>query len=86
MWAAFSPFQLSEGAWWAIAVAVMAAAWIIPATINGLAREWRRARESEHLAALKQTMVERGMSADEIERVIKAGNMGKGTADKSTTA
>jgi hypothetical protein len=30
-------------------------------------------RESEHQAALKQSMIERGMSADEIERVMNAG-------------
>jgi hypothetical protein len=34
---------------------------------------WRKVRVSEHLAALKQTMIERGLSADEIERVINAG-------------
>ena len=34
---------------------------------------WRKVRVSEHLAALKQTMIERGMSADEMERVINAG-------------
>jgi hypothetical protein len=34
---------------------------------------WRKIRVSEHLAALKQTMIERGMSADEIERIIRAG-------------
>jgi hypothetical protein len=38
-----------------------------------VARHWRKVRENEQLAALKQSMVERGMSAEEIERVINAG-------------
>jgi hypothetical protein len=38
-----------------------------------IARNWQKVRVSEHLAALKQSMIERGMSADEIERVINAG-------------
>jgi hypothetical protein len=85
MWAA-EGFHLSEGGWFWIAVAVIAAGWIIPTTINGVAREWRRSRESEHLAALKQTMIERGMSADEIERVLNAGKAGKSGEDKSSSA
>jgi hypothetical protein len=38
-----------------------------------IARNWHKVRASEHLAALKQAMVERGMSAEDIERVINAG-------------
>jgi hypothetical protein len=38
-----------------------------------LANNWRKVRESEHAAALKQSMIERGMSAEEIERVLNAG-------------
>ena len=38
-----------------------------------IASNWRKARQSEQLAVLKQSMIERGMSAEEIERVINAG-------------
>jgi hypothetical protein len=38
---------------------------------------WRKVRVSEHLSALKQSMIERGMSADEIERIINAGQPSK---------
>jgi hypothetical protein len=40
--------------------------------ISSLAKHWRKVRESEHLAALKQSLVERGMSVEEIERVVRA--------------
>ena len=46
--------------------------WVIVAVIGIVAKAWRRTRESEHLAALKQSMIERGMSAEDIERVIRA--------------
>jgi hypothetical protein len=45
----------------------------IAGIVYKLSRDWRRVHESEHLAALKQSMIERGMSADEIERVLNAG-------------
>jgi hypothetical protein len=38
-----------------------------------LAVNWRKARESEHLAALKQSLADKGMSADDIERIMRAG-------------
>jgi hypothetical protein len=47
--------------------------WIIVAIISSLAKNWRRAHEVETTAALKQSMIERGMSVDEIERVLRAG-------------
>jgi hypothetical protein len=47
--------------------------WIIPVVVLTLATTWRKARESAHLAALKQTMLEKGMSVEEIERVLRAG-------------
>jgi hypothetical protein len=40
--------------------------------INSLAKHWRKVRESAHLTALKQSLVERGMSVEEIERVVRA--------------
>lgn len=39
-----------------------------------VAHQWRRQREAAYNARLKQMMIERGMSVDEIERVIRAGN------------
>jgi hypothetical protein len=47
--------------------------WIIVVVVASIAKNWRKVHESEHLAALKQSMIERGMSADEIERVLRAG-------------
>lgn len=35
--------------------------------------QWRRAREAAYNARLKQLMIEQGMSADEIVRVVEAG-------------
>lgn len=46
--------------------------WVIVAVVNSVAKNCRKARESAHLAGLKQSMIERGMSADEIERVVRA--------------
>jgi aspartokinase-like uncharacterized kinase len=54
--------------------------WVITSVVASIVKNWRLARESEHLAALKQSMIERGMAADEIERVINAGR----TNDKLT--
>jgi len=47
--------------------------WVIVDVVKSLASNWRKRHESEHLAALKQSMVERGMAAAEIERVVEAG-------------
>ena len=35
--------------------------------------QWRQVRQNESTSRLKQKMVDRGYSADEIERVLKAG-------------
>jgi hypothetical protein len=43
--------------------------WVLTSWVSN----WRKVRVSEHLNALKQTMIERGLSADEIERIISAG-------------
>ena len=58
--------------------------WVIYAVIATLAKNWRKARESEHLTLLKQSMIERGMSAEDIERVLKAGLPAQGEADPKT--
>jgi hypothetical protein len=40
------------------------------ATVIGVAKQWRRVRIAEIDAALKHEMIQRGMSADEMERVL----------------
>ena len=70
--------------WGSVAFIVVAGGWIIPVTVGVLVKTWHKARESEQLAVLKQSMIERGMSADEIERVINAGMRSrKQTEEKS---
>lgn len=41
--------------------------------ITLIVNAWRGNRENERLAILKQQMLDRGMSADEIVRVLEAG-------------
>lgn len=41
-----------------------------------IAGTWRKTRRTEILAALKQDMLSRGMSADEIRAVLEAGSRG----------
>lgn len=55
--------------------AVVSFTWIV-------ASQWRRAREAAYNARLKQMMIERGMSAAEIERVIKVGGGLRGKSDQ----
>jgi hypothetical protein len=69
--------EISVEVWGAIAIMVIAGGWIVPVTAGAIASNWRKARQSEQLALLKQSMIERGMSAEEIERVINAGVPGK---------
>jgi hypothetical protein len=47
------------------------------AIISIVANQWRRVRLGEYDAHLKRTMLERGMSGDEIERVLAAGKRGR---------
>jgi hypothetical protein len=47
--------------------------WIIVAIVSSISKSWRKIHESEHAAALKQSMIERGMSVEDIERVMRAG-------------
>ncbi len=72
---------LSEPAWWhelfnrlpmILFVTFIFGGWVIVAVVRAFTDNWRKVREAEQLAALKQSMVEKGMSADEIERVLKA--------------
>lgn len=45
---------------------------VIIAATTVIAIQWRRVRQSEDVSALKQYMLERGMSAEEITAVIAA--------------
>ena len=56
-----------------IVVSLLFGGWIVVAVAKTIATSWQRAKESEHLAVIKQQMLERGMSADEIIRVVNAG-------------
>ncbi len=46
---------------------------MIVGIVSMICNAWKGNRESERLAVLKQQMLDRGMSADEIVRVIDAG-------------
>jgi hypothetical protein len=60
--------------------------WIIVAVVGYITKSWRRIHESEHAAVLKQSMIERGMSVDEIERVMRAGPESQRDSDKEDDA
>jgi hypothetical protein len=62
----------SESTVMIVFLALSFGAWIIPAVIYTLVTNVRKAIESAHLAALKQSMVEKGMAVEEIERVLRA--------------
>lgn len=80
-----SLFESGSEFWTAVVGIVLFGGWIIPVVAGIVAKNWRKARESEHLAALKQSMIERGMSVDEMERVIHLGKSSKGTSDDKTS-
>lgn len=52
---------------------VGAAGGILAGIVGTIATNWRRVRVAEQDAALKQNMIERGMSAEDIVRVLSAG-------------
>jgi hypothetical protein len=56
-----------------LAVTLIFGGWIITSVISSITGNWRKVREAEQNAALKQSMVEKGMSAADIERVMNAG-------------
>ena len=47
--------------------------WVITGVVSSIMTNWRKTREAEQIAALKQSLVERGMSADDVVRVLNAG-------------
>jgi hypothetical protein len=73
--------MLAEFAWNALlenlpgilCVTLIFGGWVIVAVVRSFTDNWRKVREAEQAAALKQSMVEKGMSAADIERVLKAG-------------
>ncbi|HEX6985592.1 MAG TPA: hypothetical protein VF170_09455 [Planctomycetaceae bacterium] len=55
----------------------LTAFWLMVAVVcvaPSLAYYWYKLKKTELEAGLKQTMLDRGMSAEEIERVLRAGN------------
>jgi hypothetical protein len=62
---------------------VMAVCGALVGIIAIIAHNWRCMRQAEVEGALKQDMLNRGMSADEIERVIRVSNQPTGTQDKA---
>lgn len=49
--------------------------WVITSVVSSIAKNWRKVHESEHQAALKQSMVDKGMSVEDIERVLRASSI-----------
>ena len=54
---------------------ILLAAFVV-ALVSMIAPQWRKAHRDSELNRLKETMVQRGYSADEIERVARAGLSG----------
>ena len=53
-----------------VAIDCLFGAWPIWLVIDSIASNWRKTRIAEQEAVLKREMIERGFSADEIERVL----------------
>jgi hypothetical protein len=77
--------QMADPTWWhhffdkmpaILCITFLFGGWVIVAIVRSFTDNWRKVREAEQTAALKQTMVDKGMSVDEIERVLKAGPKG----------
>jgi hypothetical protein len=75
-------FFANEGAYVAIAFAAFA----VPAAAAVFAYFWYKLRREEMLTLLKQEMVERGMTADEIRTVIEANPPGTTTVAEDFAA
>jgi hypothetical protein len=56
-----------------LAITFIFGGWVIAAIVSSIMGNWRKVREAEQMAALKQTMIDKGMSAADIERVLNAG-------------
>jgi hypothetical protein len=60
--------------------------WMLTSIISSWSKHWRDIRLGEAEAALKTKMVERGMSADEIERVLRSEQSPKAKAEQAPLA
>ena len=56
-----------------LAVTLIFGGWIITSVVGSIMGNWRKVREAEQNAALKQSMIDKGMPAADIERVLSAG-------------
>ena len=65
--------KLFNNLWLVLLVTFLFGGWIVTDVVRRIAENWRMVRQTEQLAVLKHKMVERGMSAEEIERVVAAG-------------
>ena len=66
---------LSPNFWPALGMAVMYICAAVVSVGCTLAVQWRKARQTEFECALKREMIERGMSADDILKVLQATSM-----------
>jgi hypothetical protein len=46
--------------------------WVITGVVSSIMSNWRQVRQTEQMAALKQTMIDKGLSAADIERILNA--------------
>ena len=60
-----------------LAITFLFGGWVIAAAIGSIMTNWRKVREAEQMAALKQSMVDKGLSAADIEKILNAGNTKK---------
>jgi hypothetical protein len=58
-------------------ISLIAVGTVAFSTIPALATNWRKTRVAEAELGLKAQMIERGMSVEEIERVLSAGRSSK---------
>ena len=61
---------------------VVSFAWVVVALVAIIGPQWRRVHRNSEAARLIRQMVDRGFSADEIERVLNAG-MSQGDYSRS---
>lgn len=54
----------------------------VVACVTTLTVQWRKRSEAAYNARLKQMMIERGMTADEIDRVVSSGDGGESKKQK----
>ncbi len=76
------PSALWDNLAWILAALFIFGGGTIYSIVTVLSKNWRRARESEHLMLLKQSMIDKGMSPEDIERVLLAGLPPKSAPDQ----